>query len=40
MVVDGVRCGGLSFVIDEVIVEHQGIFGIHHRLVGVIQLRY
>ena len=41
MMVEGVGCGGRSLLV-EVIVEHQGIFDIHHRLMigGVIQLGY
>ena len=38
--VDGVRCVGLSFLVVEVLMEHHGIFDVHHRLIGVIQLRY
>ena len=40
MMVEGLRCGRLSFVVVEVLVEHHGIFDVHHCLIGVIQLRH
>ncbi len=38
MMADGVGCGGRSFLV-EIVMDHQGIFDINHRLVGVVQLR-